>query len=179
MRIRPGEQVSANAKETRNPERETRKTQLLLCDLPHRSFALRRDNLRPKSINMSYYFSRTVETDFDTAVQRTTDALKAKGFGIITQIDLQETFKKKLDKDFRPYRILGACNPNYAFEALQTEDKIGTMLPCNVIVQQVAPGQVEIAAINPVASMASVPNATLIGLAGQVEQMMREMVEAL
>lgn len=128
---------------------------------------------------MSYYFSRTIEADFDTAVQRTTEALKAKGFGIITQIDLQETFKKKLDKDFRPYRILGACNPNYAFEALQTEDKIGTMLPCNVIIQQVAPGRVEVAAINPVASMASVPNATLIGLAGQVEQMMREMIEAL
>ncbi len=159
---------------------ETRNAQLLLCDLPHCPFAFRQRNLRPKINNtMSYYFSRTIESDFDTAVQRTTDALKAKGFGIVTQIDLQETFKKKIDKDFRPYRILGACNPNYAFEALQTEDKIGTMLPCNVIVQEVAPGSVEVAAINPVASMASVPNATLIGLAGQVEQMMREMIEAL
>lgn len=78
---------------------------------------------------MQYYFSRTLNTDFETALQRVSDALKAKGFGIITQIDLKETFKNKIDKDFRPYKILGACNPNFAFEALQREDKIGTMLP--------------------------------------------------
>jgi uncharacterized protein (DUF302 family) len=127
---------------------------------------------------MQYYFSRILDTDFESALQRVTDALKAKGFGIITQIDLKETFKNKIDKDFRPYRILGACNPNYAFEALQLEDKIGAMLPCNVVVQQLDNGQVEVAAINPVASMAAVPNDALIKLAGQVEVLMREMVEA-
>lgn len=127
---------------------------------------------------MQYYFSRILDTDFESALQRVTDALKAKGFGIITQIDLKETFKNKIDKDFRPYRILGACNPNYAFEALQLEDKIGAMLPCNVVVQQLDNGQVEVAAVNPVASMAAVPNEALIKLAGQVEELMREMVEA-
>lgn len=127
---------------------------------------------------MQYYFSRILDTDFESALQRVTDALKAKGFGIITQIDLKETFKQKIDKDFRPYRILGACNPNYAFEALQLEDKIGAMLPCNVVVQQLDNGQVEVAAVNPVASMAAVPNDALIKLAGQVEILMREMVEA-
>ncbi len=128
---------------------------------------------------MSYYFSRTLHTDFDTAVQTVTDALKAKGFGIITQIDLKETFKNKLDKDFRPYRILGACNPNYAFEALQREDKVGTMLPCNVIVQQLDSGAVEVAAINPVASMQAIDNDELKNLAGQVEQMLKTVVEGL
>ncbi|MBX2928340.1 MAG: DUF302 domain-containing protein [Saprospiraceae bacterium] len=127
---------------------------------------------------MQYYFSRILDTDFESALQRVADALKAKGFGIITQIDLQETFKKKIDKDFRPYRILGACNPNYAFEALQLEDKIGAMLPCNVVVQQLDNGQVEVAAVNPVASMAAVPNEALIKLAGHVEVLMREIVEA-
>ena len=128
---------------------------------------------------MAYYFSHTLSTDFNTAVETVTKALQANGFGIITDIDLQATFKKKLDKDFRPYRILGACNPNYAFEALHLENKIGTMLPCNVIVQEVAPGQVEVAAIDPLASMSAVPNDTLKTVAAQVGEILKKMVDSL
>ncbi len=127
---------------------------------------------------MPYYFSQIIETDFKSALQRTTEALKAKGFGIIAQIDLQETFKNKLGKAFRSYVILGACNPAYAFEALQCEDKIGTMLPCNVIVQQLDDARVEIAAVNPVASMAAVPNDALKELARQVEALLEEAIMA-
>ena len=105
---------------------------------------------------MSYYFSKTLSMDFESAIQTVSLALQEHGFGIVTEIDLQSTFKKKLNQDFRPYRILGACNPNYAFEALQRENKIGTMLPCNVLVQEIAPGQVEVSAVDPVASMTAI-----------------------
>lgn len=125
---------------------------------------------------MKYYASRTLKADFDEAVERITRSLKEQGFGIITEIDLKATFKKKLDKDFRQYKILGACNPNYAFEALQREDKIGTMLPCNVIVQERGAGEVEIAAVNPVASMQAVGNEELKQVAGQVEKMLEAAV---
>ena len=125
---------------------------------------------------MSYYASRTLHADFDEAVERITRSLKEQGFGVITEIDLKATFKKKLDKDFRQYKILGACNPNYAFEALQREDKIGTMLPCNVIVQERGAGEVEIAAVNPVASMQAVENEELNAVAGQVEKMLEAAV---
>jgi len=110
---------------------------------------------------MAYYFSKTLSTRFDDAVQRTTEALKQAGFGIITEIDVKDTLRKKLDVDFRSYRILGACNPRLAYEALKLEDKIGTMLPCNVVVQQTADGKVEVAAIDPVASMMAIDNPTL------------------
>ena len=100
---------------------------------------------------MNYYFSKTVELPFEAAVARTTETLKAHGFGIITEIDVRNTLKTKLNVDFRPYRILGACNPAMAHEALQIEDKIGTMLPCNVVVQEIAAGRSEIAAIDPLA----------------------------
>ncbi len=125
---------------------------------------------------MSYYASRTLHVDFDEAVERITRSLKEQGFGIITEIDLKATFRKKLNKDFRQYKILGACNPNYAFEALQREDKIGTMLPCNVIVQERGAGEVEIAAVNPVASMQAVGNEELKQVAGQVEKMLEAAV---
>lgn len=92
---------------------------------------------------MSYYFAKTLETDFESAVQRATEALKAYGFGIITQIDVRDTFKNKIGVDFRDYRILGACNPQLAHEALQIEDKVGTMLPCNVVVQDAGDGKTE------------------------------------
>lgn len=128
---------------------------------------------------MSYYFSKTLSMDFDTAIQTVTQGLQASGFGIVTDIDLQATFKNKINKDFRPYRILGACNPNYAFEALNAEDKIGTMLPCNVIVQELAPGQVEVAAIDPVASMTAVPNDALKSMAAEVGSALKQMIEAL
>ena len=110
---------------------------------------------------MSYYFSKTIDTGFEQAVANVTEKLKAEGFGILTEIDVKSTLKKKLDVDFRNYRILGACNPPFAYEALQAEDKIGTMLPCNVIVQETADGKVEVAAIDPIASMQAVGNPEL------------------
>ncbi len=128
---------------------------------------------------MSYYFSKTLSMDFDSAIQTVSLALQEHGFGIVTEIDLQSTFKKKLNQEFRPYRILGACNPNYAFEALQRENKIGTMLPCNVIVQEIAPGQVEVSAVDPVASMMAIENTELKMLAGQVGSALEKMVEDL
>lgn len=128
---------------------------------------------------MSYYFAKTLHCSFDEAVQHTTAALKAAGFGIITEIDVTATFKQKLGVDFRGYRILGACNPGMAREALEIEDKIGTMLPCNVIVQDIGGGAIEVAAIDPVASMAAVPNPTLHQVAGKVRDMLRKVVEAL
>jgi uncharacterized protein (DUF302 family) len=102
---------------------------------------------------MAYYLATTVECGFDDALVRTEAALKEQGFGIITRIDIQQTLKTKIGVDFRPYMILGACNPSLAFEALQLEDKVGTMLPCNVVLQHVAPNRTEVAAIDPVASM--------------------------
>lgn len=128
---------------------------------------------------MSYYFSKTLQSSFDDAVRRTTDALGKAGFGIITEIDVKETFRKKLGADYRNYRILGACNPTIAREALEIEDKIGTMLPCNVIVQDAGDGAVEVAAIDPVASMAAVDNPALKAPAGKVRDMLKAVVESL
>jgi len=110
---------------------------------------------------MSYYFSTIIEAPFDQAVQRARDALAAEGFGVITEIDVTKTLKTKIGEDFRPYLILGACNPKLAHEALKLEDKVGTMLPCNVVVQDAGSGRTEIAAIDPEASMASIPNPAL------------------
>ncbi len=128
---------------------------------------------------MSYYFAKTLRCSFDEAVQRTTVALKNAGFGIITEIDVKDTFKKKLGVDFRSYRILGACNPAMAREALEIEDKIGTILPCNVVVQDVGGDNIEIAAIDPVASMTAVQNQKLQQVAGKVRDMLRKVVETL
>lgn len=128
---------------------------------------------------MSYYFATTLETDFEGAVQRATEALKAHGFGIITQIDVRDTFKNKLGVDFRNYRILGACNPQLAHEALQIEDKVGTMLPCNVVVQDAGGGKIEVAAIDPVASMMAIDNPELKRAAEQVRDKLRSAVESL
>ena len=118
---------------------------------------------------MSYYFTKIVHMGFDAAIARVTEALKQEGFGVLTEIDVKATMKKKLDVDFRPYRILGACNPPFAHKALMAEDKIGAMLPCNVIVQEHAPGVVEVSAIDPVASMAAVRNESLAAVAGEVQ----------
>jgi uncharacterized protein (DUF302 family) len=128
---------------------------------------------------MSYYFAETLSTSFDDAVDRATAALKDEGFGVITSIDLKETFKRKLDTDFRRYTILGACNPNLAFEALKLEDKVGTMLPCNVIVQEVSPGKVEVAAIDPVASMQAIGNPDLAKKAEAVRQKLQSAIARL
>ena len=127
---------------------------------------------------MAYHYSRTLEGGFDEAVDRITESLKAKGFGVLSDIDVAATLHKKLDVDFHPYRILGACNPRMAHKALELEDKIGTMLPCNVIVQEHAPGRVEISAVDPVASMQAIDNQQLADVAGQVRDMLREAVDA-
>ena len=128
---------------------------------------------------MSYHFSKTVDMDFDTAIARTTEELKKEGFGVLTEIDVKATLKKKIDVDFRPYRILGACNPALAHQALTHEDKIGTMLPCNVIVQQHEDGSVEVSAIDPVASMTAVKNENLGGVATQVQGKLKAVIDAL
>ncbi len=126
---------------------------------------------------MSYYFSKTIDADFDSAITRVTAALQKEGFGILTEIDVKETFKKKLNIDFKKYRILGACNPHFAYEALQAENKIGTMLPCNVIVQEHENGKTEVSAVDPVASMMAVKNDTLAGTAAQVREKLRRVIE--
>ena len=128
---------------------------------------------------MSYYFSKTLDLPFDDAIDRVTEELKKEGFGVLTDIDVRATMKKKLDVDFRNYRILGACNPPFAHQALLAEDKIGTMLPCNVIVQELAPGVVEVAAIDPVASMAAVDNPQLGAVGMEVRARLQRVVESL
>ncbi len=128
---------------------------------------------------MSYYFAKTLAMGFQEAVDHTIGALNQHGFGIITEIDVKETFKKKLGIDFRNYRILGACNPILAHEALQLEDKVGTMLPCNVVVQDIGAGRTEVAAIDPVASMQAIDNPRLKMAAEQVQAKLRSAIEAL
>ena len=125
---------------------------------------------------MSYYFNKTLKADFPHAVERVTESLKQQGFGIITEIDVKSTFETKLGIGFRNYRILGACNPSMAREALLLEDKIGTMLPCNVVVQELPDGQIEVAAIDPVASMAAVDNPQLKQMARGVGEMLQKVV---
>ncbi len=128
---------------------------------------------------MKYYFSKTINESFEGAIEKVTEALKAEGFGILTEIDVQATLKKKLDVDFRPYIILGACNPPFAHKALLAEDKIGTMLPCNVIVQDKGNGAVEVAAIDPMASMQAVENETLGEVAEAIRGKLKKVVESL
>jgi uncharacterized protein (DUF302 family) len=127
---------------------------------------------------MSYYFSKTVDLPFEEAIARVTEELKSQGFGVLTEIDVRATLKKKLDVDFRNYRILGACNPKFAYQALQAEDKIGTMLPCNVIVQETEQGT-EIAAVDPIASMVAVDNPELAGIARSVQELLQQVIERL
>lgn len=127
---------------------------------------------------MTYYFATTLQTSFDEAIEKVTAALKEEGFGVLTEIDVKGTMKKKLDVDFRSYRILGACNPKMAYQALQHEAHIGAMLPCNVIVQEVE-GGIEVAAVDPVASMAAVDNPALGGVAQQVQGMLKRVIDHL
>lgn len=128
---------------------------------------------------MSYYFSKTVKGTFDNVQERTIASLKEEGFGILTEVDVQATLKQKLDVDFQKYKILGACNPPFAYKALLTENKIGTMLPCNVIVQEVGDGEVEVAAIDPVASMQAIDNPGLYEIAEQVQKKLENVVKRL
>ena len=126
---------------------------------------------------MSYYFSRRVKASFEEARKRLADALKKEEFGIVMEIDVQDMLKKKLGVDFRPYRILGICKPGFAYEALKAEDKIGTMMPCGVIVQEFGPGDVEIAAMDPMTAMQAVGNPALGGLAQEVREEIKRVVE--
>jgi uncharacterized protein (DUF302 family) len=125
---------------------------------------------------MQYYIAKTVSGDFGAIVERVIESLKAEGFGVLTEIDVKATMKKKLDIDFRNYRILGACNPPLAHQALTADDKIGTMLPCNVIVQDIGGGQIEVAAINPAISMEHVGNPTLQMIAESVTSKLRRVI---
>lgn len=127
---------------------------------------------------MNYYFSKRVGLPFDDAIARVTEGLKHEGFGILTEIDVRATLENKLDVVFRPYRILGACNPQFAYQALQAEDKIGTMLPCNVIVQE-SEGGVEVSAVDPVASMKAVENRHLASVADEVRGRLKRVIDAL
>ena len=133
--------------------------------------------LKPE--NMNYYFNKTLNEDFEKVIEKVTEELKREGFGILTEIDVKQTLKKKLDVDFRKYRILGACNPPYAHEALKAEDKIGTMLPCNVIVQEIEAGTIEVAAVNPMASMQAVENEKLNEVANEITAMLENVIEKL
>jgi uncharacterized protein (DUF302 family) len=128
---------------------------------------------------MSYYFAKTIALPFGEAVERVKAELKNEGFGVMTEIDVQKTLREKLGVEFRPYRILGACNAPYAYKALLAEDKIGTMLPCSVIVQELAPGRVEVAAIDPLASMAAVKNEELGSIGLEVRGKLQAVIDRL
>ena len=126
--------------------------------------------------SMKYYFSKTISGDFDKVIEKVTAELKKEGFGVLTEIDIKTTLKKKLDIDFYNYKILGACNPPFAYKALQAEDKIGTMLPCNVIVQEKKPGKIEVSAVDPVASMQGVENENLDGIAREISNKLKKVI---
>lgn len=126
---------------------------------------------------MSYYMSTTYNGSFEDAIAKTTEELTKAGFGILTEIDVKETLKKKLDVDFKKYRILGACNPGFAYKAIQAEDKIGTMLPCNVIVEENDDGTVEVSSVDPLASMQAVGNDDLKKIATQVRDMLANVIK--
>ena len=129
---------------------------------------------------MSYYFNKVVKnTGFDEAVEKVTEELKKEGFGVLTEINVSETLKKRIDVDFKKYKILGACNPHFAYKALSSEDKIGVFLPCNVVVEENENGEVEVSAVDPVASMISVKNENLGGLASVVRQKLIRVIDSL
>jgi uncharacterized protein (DUF302 family) len=128
---------------------------------------------------MKYYFGKSLKTDFETAVAKTKEALKSEGFGVLSEIDIHEKLKEKLGIDFRRYKILGACNPAYAYKALQKEDKIGVMLPCNVIIQEIIEGKIEVAAVDPIASMSAIENPELMNIAGEIQKKLKNVIDKL
>ena len=128
---------------------------------------------------MSYHFTKTLTGDFEQTILKVTETLAGSGFGILTTIDVQATMKKKINEDILPYTILGACNPKLAFRALAAENKIGTMLPCNVVVQQKADGSIEVSAVDPVASMTGIPNPDLGALAREVQGLLKSVIAEL
>ena len=127
----------------------------------------------------TYYFNKTLEMSFEDAIARVTEELKKEGFGVLTEVDVQATLKKKLNADFRPYRILGACNPPLAHQALQAESHIGLMLPCNVIVQDAGNGRIDVAAIDPLVAMARVDNSGLEPVATEAQSRLKRVIENL
>lgn len=129
---------------------------------------------------MGYYFNKILKGgSFDEAIELVTVELKKEGFGVLTEIDVKETLKNKIDVDFKKYKILGACNPHFAYKALQREDKIGVFLPCNVIVEEHENGEVEVSAVDPIASMSSVKNKSLEGLASEIQQKLINVIKNL
>ena len=128
---------------------------------------------------MSYYMSKQLDCKFDAAVARATEALKAEDFGVLTEIDVQATLKEKLEVGFRPYQILGACNPPLAYRALQAERNVGLLLPCNIIVQEIGPDSTEVAAIDPVAAMGAVENPELAAVAAEVKEKLGRVIDGL
>ena len=128
---------------------------------------------------MKYYFEKTTDYSFEETIDRVTEELKKEGFGILTEIDVQATLKKKLDVDFKKYQILGACNPPFAHKALQAENKIGAMLPCNVIVQELDDGKTEVAAVDPVVSMQAVENENLAGIASEIRAKLEKVIHSM
>ncbi|MDH5748884.1 MAG: DUF302 domain-containing protein [Rhodospirillales bacterium] len=128
---------------------------------------------------MSYHFTTTVNTSFENAIAIVTEKLKEKGFGVLTTIDVKKAMKEKIDKDVRPYTILGSCNPHYAYKALQAENKIGTMLPCNVVVQETESGAIEVSAVDPLASMQAIENPALEEIAMEVQGMLKEVIASI
>lgn len=128
---------------------------------------------------MKYYFEKTIEGEFEEVIKTVTNELEKEGFGVLTEINVTETLKKKLDVDFKKYQILGACNAPYAHKALKAEDKIGTMLPCNVIVQELEDGKIEVAAVNPMASMQAVKNKDLEKIASEIGDKLQNVINQL
>jgi len=128
---------------------------------------------------MAYYLSKTLQTSFNDAVEKVTAALSDEGFGVISEIDMHEKIKAKLGVDFKKYRILGACNPAYSYKALQAEDKVGVMLPCNVLVIEQDENNIEIAAVNPTDSMMAIHNDVVIKVAGLVGEHLRKALDRL
>lgn len=127
---------------------------------------------------MSYYFSKTVNDSYENVLEKAAAALKEEGFGVLTEIDVKETLKKKIDVNFKKYKILGACNPSFAYEALQAEDKIGVMLPCNVIVEE-TDGKVEVTAVDPIASMQAINNPKLESIAEEVRNRLKKVIDSI
>ena len=130
-------------------------------------------------MDIEYYFSKTIDSNFEDAIIKAKETLKQEGFGVLTKIDVKDTLKKKIDVDFRKYIILGACNPQFAYKALQAENKIGVMLPCNIIVQELDSGDIEVSAVDPISSMQAVENKNLAPIAKQVRNKLRSVIESL
>lgn len=128
---------------------------------------------------MEYYFSATLHTDFDDAVVKITEALKTEGFGVLTEIDMQAKLKEKLGVDYKKYKILGACNPSFAYKALQAEEMVGVMLPCNIVVTDKENGTTQIAAIHPIASMMAIQNPALEPLAKEITEKLQRVINLL